>query len=144
MDRLVRDLPVIVVRSGRSPHSVSLAVALVVVALYGLLFSTPSVSIDSGLTVLQRGLFAACTVIGAGLTLAGIYWRSLPRGLMIERAGQVLLATGAATYVVVLCTVSTFDRSGLVTTVACGIGIGSAWRIGQIGRDLRLLRTAGR
>lgn len=143
MDRSLQGLPVVVVRSGRNPHSVCLSIGLVLVAIYGMMFSTPSVSLDSGLTLPQRLMFAACSVIGCILILVGIYRKRLRSGLEIERAGQVLLATGAATYVVVLCAVSTFDRSGLVTTLGCAICAGSLWRVGQITIDLRLLRKAG-
>jgi hypothetical protein len=143
MDRSFKGLPVVVVRSGRNPHSVCLSLGLVLVSLYGMLFSTPSVSLDSGLSVPQRVMFAICTVLGSTLILAGIYRKQLRSGLEIERAGQVLLATGSATYVAVLCTVSTFDRSGLVTTIGLAMCIGSLWRCGQITRDLRLLRKVG-
>jgi hypothetical protein len=112
VDRALKGQPVIVVRSGRNPHSVCLTLGLVLISLYGIFFSTPSVSIHHGLAV--------------------------------ERAGQVLLMTGAAVYVIVLCQVSTFARSGLVTTVAAAIALGSAWRIWQITKDVRLLREVGR
>lgn len=144
MDRALKGQPVIVVRSGRNPHSVSLAIGLVLVSLYGIFFSTPSVSIDSGLEVYQRVMFGACSVVGAVMVLFGIFWRDLRHGLETERAGQLLLATGATTYVIVLCQVSTFARSGLVTVVAAAIGIGCLWRIYDITRDLRVLRKAGR
>lgn len=144
MDRALKGQPVIVVRSGRHPTAVSLAIGLVLVSFYGILFSTPSVSIDSGLTVYQRAMFGACSVLGAGHILAGIFWRELRHGLAIERAGQVLLATGSATYVIVLCNVSTFERSGLVTVVAAAIGVGALGRIIDITKDLRMLRKAGR
>ena len=143
MDRSLEGLPVVVVRSGRNPHSVCLGIGLVLVAIYGLLFSTPSASVDSGLDLPQRLAFGACSVVGSALILIGIYRKHLRSGLEIERAGQVLLATGAATYVIVLCAVSTFDRSGLVTTLGCAICAGSLWRCAQITKDLRLLRKVG-
>jgi hypothetical membrane protein len=143
MDRSLQGLPVVVVRSGRNPHSVCLSLGLVLVSLYGMLFSTPSVSLDSGLTVGQRVMFAICSVLGSTLILVGIYRKHLRSGLEIERAGQVLMATGSAVYVVVLCKVSSFDRSGLVTVIGLAICIGSIWRCIQIRRDLRLLRKAG-
>lgn len=144
MDRSFKDLPVVVVRSGRNPHSVCLGIGLVAVSAYGVLFSTPSASLDSGLTYPQRIMFATCSVLGAALILVGIYRKQLRPGLQIERAGQVLMATGAATYVVVLHRVSSFDRSGLVITIGAAIFAGSVWRCFQIRKDLRLLRKAGR
>lgn len=144
MDRALKGQPVIVVRSGRNPHSVCLTLGLVLISLYGIFFSTPSVSIDSGLEPYQRIMFAACSVLGAGAILAGIFWREIHHGLEVERAGQVLLMTGALVYVIVLWQVSTFERSGLVTTIAAAIGLGSAWRIWQITKDVRLLGEVGR
>lgn len=144
MDRALKGQPVIVVRSGRNPHSVSLAVGLVLVSLYGIFFSTPSVSIDSGLQVYQRTAFGGCSIVGASLILLGIFRKDLRHGLGTERIGQVLLMTGATTYVIVLCHVSTFARSGLVTVVASAIGIGCLWRMWQITSDLRMLRKADR
>jgi hypothetical membrane protein len=143
VDRSLQGLPVVIVRSGRNPHSVCLSLGLVLVSLYGMLFSTPSVSLDSGLDFGQRIMFAICSVTGSALILVGIYRKHLRSGLEIERGGQVLMATGSSVYVVVLCAVSSFSRSGLVTTIGVAICAGSVWRCIQITRDLRLLRKAG-
>lgn len=139
MDRLLRGPTV--VRSGRNPHSVSLALGLTAISLYGLFFEPASVSIDAGLDGAQRLAFSILTVLGALITIAGIFWPTLLVGLLVERIGQLLLSTGAAVYVVVLCSVSTFERSGLITTIGCAIAVGSMWRVVQITRDLKPVRT---
>lgn len=131
---------VIVVRSGRNPHAVCLALALVAISVYGLLFTPASVSVDTGLQPAQRVMFGALSVFGSALIVAGIYLRSIRTGLQVERAGQLLLAITSGVYVYALCQVSTFERSGLVTAIGCAIAIGSVWRIAQIRRDVKMLK----
>lgn len=139
--RALPDLPnIYVVRSGRSPHSIALAVGLMSIAVYGLAFTTPSGALDEGLTATQRILFGVCASFGALLILLGVYRRNLRTGLAIERAGQLLLGTGAVIYVIVLCIVSTFASSGIIVTMACAVAIGSLWRMWQITHDLRAIR----
>lgn len=133
---------IMVVHSGRNPHTVSLALGLVAISVYGIVFSTPSVSLDSGLTHWQRIGFGVLSVLGAALILWGIYRRDLLHGLLIERIGQITLAIAGLVYVIVLCTVSSFERSGLVTTIGCAITIGSTWRALRIHRrDLPYVRA---
>ena len=133
---------IMVVHSGRNPHTISLSLGLVAIGVYGLAFSTPSVSLDSGLTHWQRLGFGFLSVLGAALVLWGVYHRDLLHGLLIERAGQITLAIAGLVYVIVLCTVSTFERSGLVTTIGVAIAVGSSWRALRIHRrDLPYVRA---
>lgn len=132
----------IVIRSGRHPYVVSLAVGLVIAHLYGLVVAPASVSVDAALEPTTRTLFGVCSASGAALILSGIYWRrDLLTGLLVERIGHILLGTGSAAYVAVLCTISTFNRSGLITIIGCAISVGAAARIVQITRDARALRV---
>lgn len=144
-------MPTVLIRSGRNAHEVSLTVGLLLIALYGLLYAPPSASIDAGLTVAQRVMWGVQGVVGTSVTLIGLYWLPLTRrhtttaaitSLYIERAGQFLVGIGAATYVVVLCKVSTFQASGLVTVISCAIVAASVGRFTQITRGLKRIRLA--
>lgn len=130
------------VRSGRNPHEVSLAVALLLVALYSLFREPPSTAIDAGMSDLQRYAWGAQELLGSSLTLLGLYLRPAYVGLLIERVGQLLLGTGAFTYAVVLLDVSTFSSGGLVLMVSLSIGIACLWRVWQVTRDAEKWRRA--
>lgn len=132
----------LMIRSGRNPYEVCLSIGLALISLYGLLWGAPSVSLDNGLTQGERVVWGMQGLAGAIVTLAGIYWRPMLTGLYIERAGQLLLGFGAVTYVVVLCGVSTFARSGLVVTIASAIAVASVWRFLQITAALWRWRKA--
>lgn len=124
-------------RSRHNPYEISIAIALTALSLYGILLTPASSSLDAGLSVGQRFAYSSLGLVGSVTTLAGLGFRNTHTGLLIERAGQFMMAFGAGAFVVVLCMVTSFDESGLVTATGSAIGIAAAWRFRQITRDLR-------
>lgn len=142
-------MPTVLIRSGRHPLVVCLAGGLLVTSLYGILGISTSASIDKGLDYWQRVAWAVQGIFGSGTLLAGLHWMQLTknysetnaiRALLIERAGQLGVAFGSVTFVIVLCSVSSFADSGLVTTLATSICLGSLWRAWQITKGMRRIR----
>lgn len=133
-------------RSRNNPYEWALCIALLVLSVYGAAYEPPSSSLDRGLTDPMRYAYSFIGVFGGIATTLGLRLRDAHLGLLIEQAGQLAVCGGAATFVIVLCRVSTFNQSGLVTMTGLAIAFGAAGRTWQIGRDLKreryLLQTA--
>jgi hypothetical protein len=124
-------------RSRKNPYEISIAIALAALSLYGIFLTPASASLDAGLSVGQRFLYSALGLLGSGITLLGLRCKHPHTGLLVERAGQFMMGFGAAAFVAVLCKVSTFDQSGLVTGSGAAIAVAAFWRFHQINVDLR-------
>lgn len=136
-------MPTVLVREGRNPYEVMTSVGVAVITVWAVAHGeSPSVSVQETLDHSQRVTWSLLCFAGAITTLVGLYWPRNPiMGLHIERAGQVMLAFSTAAYLTALCTVSTFDRSGVVMTIGCAITVGAAWRAWRIWRGLRRIKA---
>lgn len=135
---------VVILRSGRNPFELCLTIGLFLLSAYSLIGGTPSVSLDHALEHWQRILWSAQGLVGAAISLAGIYWKPMLMGLRIERIGMLLLSAGSISYVTVICFVSTFNRSGFVVTMGLAIAFGALLRARQISQDLDAWLEANR
>jgi len=133
-------------RSRNNPYEWALCIALLILSLYGAAYSPPSSSLDEGLTRLMRYAYSFIGIFGGLATIIGLRLKDAHLGLLVEQVGQLAVSGGALTFAIVLCRVSTFNQSGLVTMSAFAIFAGAAGRTWQIGRDLRrekrILQTA--
>lgn len=135
-------MPYLLIREGRNPYEVDTAVGVIVITIYAVLQGSPSVSVQESLSYSQRVVWSLLCFSGAAVTLVGLYWpKDRMTGLLIERAGQVMLAFATAAYLVALCSVSSFDRSGLVMVIGCAISVSAARRAWNISRGMRDIRT---
>jgi hypothetical protein len=136
-------MPTLLIRDGRNPYEVCVSVGIIVITIYAVLVGgSPSASVQESLSYSQRVIWSLLCFVGAVVTLAGLYWpRDHMTGLLIERAGQVMLMFAVTAYLVALCTVSTFDRSGLVMTIGCSIVVSAAVRAVKISRGVRRIRS---
>jgi len=134
-------MPTLLIREGRNPYEVCTAIGVVVITMYAVVMGPPSVSVQESLSSTQRLVWACLCFSGAAVTLAGLYWpKDHMTGLLIERAGQVMLAFATAAYLVALCSVSTFERSGLVMTIGSAIAIAAGIRAWRITRGVQRIR----
>lgn len=124
-------------RSRHNPYEISIAIAFATLSLYGIFLTPASASLDAGLDVLQRFAYSAVGLAGSAITLWGLRCHNRHKGLLVERAGQFMMGFGAAAFVAVLCMVSNFAESGLVTCTAAAISCAAFWRFRQINGDLR-------
>lgn len=78
-------------------------------------------------------------VLGASVSLTGIFWRSPLKGLLIEGVGQVMFAPAALTYAVVV--MATAGELGvLAATPYIGFALAATVRLLQIHRAIRHVR----
>lgn len=141
-------MPTLLIREGRNPYEVCTSVGIIAITLTAMIRrSSPSVSVQETLSQTQLILWSMLCLAGSVVTLVGLYWpKDHMTGLLIERAGQVMLTFSTAAYLVALCTVSTFDKSGLVMAIGCSIVAGAAWRSLKITKGVKRImeaRTAG-
>lgn len=126
------------VRTGRHPHEILLVVAATLLGIVGAIF--PESISDAVATAFPWPWSMALWIFMAlsGLvTLWGIFNHKI-EGLLVERAGLTLQATGIGLYV--YCVFEYAGFSGLVSMVLPGaIIIGHLSRCWQIKRDLALL-----
>jgi hypothetical protein len=135
-------MPTMLIREGRNPYEVWTAVGIIVITAYAVLVGSPSASAQETLSHTQQIAWSALCFFGASVTLAGLFWRGdHMTGLLIERAGQVMLSGSLTIYLVSLCTVSSFDRAGVVMTIGCGCAISAAHRALKITRGVRQIRN---
>jgi hypothetical protein len=127
----------IIVRSGRGPYAVSIALGLLLASTYGIIVSFPSSNVDDALNHQLALIWSIIGVTASLLVLVGLYMSNQLAGMVVERIGQTLIFTGASAYVAVLCVESTFGQSGLVVMTACSISVASLIRVVQITIDLR-------
>lgn len=135
-------MPQTLLRQARNPNEICLAVALVVVALSGLLFGPLSESLRDGLSFGQQVSWSSLVMGGATLSLVGTYWKSAFEGVKIERAGQFMLSFGALAHSTLLMSESGFDNSGVIIIITAGIALGAGLRVAQITRGIRRLTAA--
>lgn len=137
-------MPTNLVRQGRNPYEVTVAVAIIALTVWAVLRGeSSSVSVQQAMDRGQQLLWMGLAAAGSVATLIGLYWRKRPlSGLLIEQSGQLMLAFAVAAYLVVLCTVSTFERSGLVMSLGSAVCIGAGVRVVIIWRGVRLIRRA--
>jgi hypothetical protein len=134
-------MPTMLIREGRNPYEVWTAVGIVVITAYAVLVGSPSASAQETLSHPQQVAWSLLCFFGATVTLAGLFWRwDHMAGLLIERAGQVMLAGSLTTYLVILCTVSTFNKAGVVMTIGSCCAIAAAHRAFKITRGVRQIR----
>lgn len=124
-------------RSRNNPYEWTFCVGLLFLSLYGMVYEPPSTSLDEGLPPWMRLTYSLIGLAGALFTITGLRIRDAHAGLLLERIGQLAVSGGALVYAIVLCSVSTFTRSGLITVTAFAIFLGALIRVGQITRDLR-------
>ncbi len=124
-------------RSRHNPYEIGLAIALLALSFYGILFTPASTSLDRGMSEGMRLAYGVIGILGAAGTLIGIRIKDEHLGLVVEAFGQLFMCGGATTFVVTLCAVSTFSSSGLVTVTAASIAASAACRVVQILRDVR-------
>jgi len=133
MDRLPHT-GIAVIRSGRSPHVVMLAIGMIVVGVYGLLFHPVSRTVGEVLSTEQSNLFSVVAIAGSILVLLGVYWPRLLLGLLLERVGQLMSAGAWAVYIATLLDTSTWDRAGLILTISTSLLLAAIWRTCYITR----------
>lgn len=133
----MRTLLPMIERSRHNPYEISIAIALFALSMYGLFLTPASASLDAGLNLIQRLAYSALGLVGAGVTLWGLRCKNRHKGMLVERAGQLMLGFGAAAFVAVLCAVSSFEESGIVTGTGLAITVAALWRAWQIRGDLR-------
>lgn len=136
-------MPTLLIREGRNPYEVCVCAAVVVITVYAVFQGdSPSASVQESLSFGQKVIWSLLCFFGAVVTLVGLYWRrDHMTGLLIERAGQVMLSFAVAAYLVALCKVSTFDRSGLVMAIGCAIVVGAGWRAWRITRGVSRIKA---
>lgn len=130
-----------ILRSGRNPYEVWLTVGTLLNGAYGLIFTPPSATLNEVLPVASQVIWSVQILVGAILTLVGIYHKDMLYGLKIERIGTILSGIGCFIYVGTLYDVSTFERAGIVMTISALFGIAGWHRALQIRRDLNKLRA---
>ena len=137
-------MPTLLIRQGRNPYEVTVAIAIVALTVYAALNGhSTSKSVEVAMGRSQQLAWTGLSSVGALITLAGLFWPRQPMtGLFIERAGQLMLAGAVAAYMVVLCTVSTFERSGLVMGLGSAVAIGAVLRVVTISAGIRRIRAA--
>lgn len=124
-------------RSRSNPYEIGIAVSLLFLSVYGLLVTPASASLDRGMTEPMRMSYAILGVLGSTTTLVGLRLKDAHLGLIVEAVGQLFVGGGAATFVVVLCAVTSFEQSGLVTGTGAAISLSALFRVWQILRDVR-------
>ena len=128
----------------RNPDTVFLLTLLLVAGLGQLASGSESDSVSALVPHWVAIGWGVILTTGAGVTLAGVLWRSRLTGLMVEAAGRIMLGPACLAYAVAIVEAAAWNGA-LPAGLCLALAASSVWRLVQIRRgviDLQhILRT---
>lgn len=125
----------------RHPDTVFLLALCLFSGLLQLTSATRSSSIAALLPWWLTASWGVLLVVGAAVTLAGVFWRQRVTGLLVEAAGRIMFAPAALIYAGAVVVAAGWGGL-LAATPFIGFAVSSAWRIRQIMRAVGEVRSA--
>lgn len=125
----------LIVRTGNSPFEVWLLGAAVIAGVGGLVNPGASRAVARVLPDWQLYTWYSGLIVTAGIALLGVVLRSL-LGLLLERAGLVLLAALTVIYAIAIVAAGG-EPLTLSAALAASLGCACLARAWQIGKDLK-------
>lgn len=131
----------ITIKSGRHPVVVTLLIFSVASGIGNLAFYNQAATTTVRSMPSPLGyVYYAGIILGASVTLAGIFWRGLT-GPLLERSGWFMSAGLFVSYGAIAIAISG-PRALFTACILFGFAFGSGARIVQIGRELKKVTAA--
>lgn len=126
----------------RHPDSVFLLALCLTAGIGQVASSGEPASVESSVPPPIATLWGVVLIVGAVVTLTGIFWRGTSTdALMVEATGRVMFAPPALAYAIAIVAVAPGFSGWLAAAPFVGFSLSCVWRIGQVIRDVGGLRN---
>ena len=115
-----------------------LAVVALALTISGHVPGTVARSVPLWIGLVWSAAFAA----SCGIAFVGLLWRDPLTGWSLEIAGRVGISATALAYAIMMVSEATFWGTAIVLSTVAALGLASVWRIFQLARRLREIRSA--